>query len=376
MRAAHGVDVAALHQRDVTHHVLLGQHAPGARVPLVAVHAAQHHGHTIVQQPGLVHPGLSEAHVAGLVLQRRAARPAQLQRQRVQRRLLRAPQRRQLPAQRAPHVQRQLGHPALPHSAQAGMAGRVRRVPRARTDGQRARLHDGPPAARLHQVRHQRARAQVARVRRCHVHGHLQPCAVQLQPLTPLLRLPPRQRCGHLGVGDVRGGLGEQPYGAVQATEAPHVLVLQVAAVTPAHHRHRQRVGAAPHRHQPRHLELGSQPAVLAQPEESAVQPDGQAAVGALKPQEHPAGARVVMGRRVRERGAVAASGVVVVRYKGWGAREWVHKVGVDGCAMALAFPIGWNTNLPPVKLPVVHRPEAIWDCSRVWVQLEPPVTA
>ena len=127
---------------------------------------------------------------------------------------------------------------------------------------------------------------------------------------------------------DPRRPLGQQPHGAVDAAKPPLVLVLNVRAVAPAEHLHRERVTPchAPRRHRLRHVELRGQRPVLRVPHLEPVDPHrGRSAYAVELQEQAPAAPRVGEG----EAGLIRADVIVLVRNLWRLKREWVADVGV-----------------------------------------------
>ena len=151
----------------------------------------------------------------------------------------------------------------------------------------------------------------------------------------------------HIGVHKEITDMGRRTLQQVHIPEntahAQLVLVLQVGAVAPLQHQHRQSV--VPFREQLGDVELAGGMGNLAVPGEQAVHPQVEAGVHALKVQ---VGAQPGRPGRQSEVPAVQSAGVIL-RHIGRVIGDRVLHVGVVVVIVALGLPTGGHLDLPQV---------------------------
>ena len=184
----------------------------------------------------------------------------------------------------------------------------------------------------------------------------------------------------HPVIGDVHQGAHPELHGAENAGKPPHVLVFQIAAVTPSVHFHGQLV---PARTQiPGYVEFGRRHGVLAVADFLTIHPDIH---GGMHPAEMKDEVlaehllRNVHKGHIRTDGiAVLVSGPVPGRF-GSHARavplEGIADVDIDGRAVALRLPVAGNGNRSPAADIIVLPVEVGRTLLRIPAPVEKPLS-
>ena len=165
--------------------------------------------------------------------------------------------------------------------------------------------------------------------------------------------------CRHMIVGDMCQRAHPQLHLAEDAGEPPHVLILQIAAVTPTVDLHSELVPAFTH--EIRNVELCRRHGVLAIPHAPAVHPDVESRVHAPEVKYQVLAKHVRRDIDIRDirphRVAVLVSRPILRRLGGHAGtvpHERVVDVDIDGHTVALQLPVAGHRNAVPTAHIVV----------------------
>ncbi len=330
---AHSVEVVLLHDLQVGDHRLAGHRAPRLRVELVAVDALEQDRLTVDEQLAVAQFDLAEADARALQVEDRAVGVEKLDCDLVEVWRLGRPEPRRANRQRQVQVR------ACAHGHRLRL-------------GRRGADHGGAIIDRDARMHVRRLRAVIA--------GGDGGQQVGVAVVVVQLRVEPVVADGHAREGG-------QADVAVDAREAPEVLVLEVARIAPAPHATDQQIRPGPQ--MLGQVELGRTHAVLAVADLVAVEPELQQRLHALEEDRNaPAGPL----RGHLEGRAIVADRVVARNLRRRALAERVLNVGVDRRLIALRQPVAGHRDRRPGAV-VIGRQEGV---ARRAVEIRRPTEA
>ena len=167
---------------------------------------------------------------------------------------------------------------------------------------------------------------------------------------------------------------GIQVHFAGNTRQAPEVLVLQVRAVTPAHHLHGDKV--LPFLHIFRDVKLSGNLRVLAIAHILAVHPHLQVARGRTHVEQHLLALPTVGQREctaVRARIVLRLADVWRIGFEG--RTPGIAEVLVDGVAVSVQLKQSWYWEVLPLRVVIVQRPESLGGVLMILDKTEAPHT-
>ena len=347
---AHRVEIEPLHHADILHHRFERQRLAGARIVLVAVHAADDHPLAVDPQvaPDHFHP--AEAHLRPAAVQQFAGGRVKLRGQAVKRRRLARPRL----------------HPAQP----AGEFGPVVVLAEAPVD-----LRGGAPHLFPGGVAQLAAHLEILHRAGGAVDALLVAVALEVEAEMHLDRN--RAGTGFTVVIAERKHILQigrrsriQIDAAVDARHPPLVLILDIAGVGPADHLADQSVHSL-EIHCAGQVEFRRQPGVLAHADQPAVQIEFQIALGAADVNHHPAALPLL---RRPERRAVNAGRILLRHHRRIVLERHLH-IGVNRLVEKPGHrPVGGDGDLAPLLHIRLRRREIRRHLLRAVIKPEFPV--